>query len=305
MGGTAFAWGVIELVVFTTLAPSAAVAYGIVASRFLLWHADDRVTPPPSAALMVALALVTLGFVVSATHLGNPSNALYVLTRVGRAGLSDEVLSCAVFLALGGTFWVASLLRRPPKVVENLWLVATVASMVAYLVCTARVYCMPTIPTWNTAEAQASLVLEALAGGALLAHVLLAWDAGRTGTRKNKPPEGSAGKREGREGRALFVGSLLPAAAACIVLVLQHGHVVTLENAFGRGADLAPNYLAFVVLYAVGMLAANLLARAFSHLDTSAGHVSRRAALLSAPLLMYAATFLVRFEFYVTYMTSA
>lgn len=283
MGGTAFAWGVVELVAFTTLAPAAAVAYGIIAARFLLTRPQD-VPPVPVRALIAPLAIVTVGFVVSATHLGNPGNALYVLTRVGRAGLSNEVLSCGVFLALGGTFWIAALLHRPPKLLENLWLVATEAALVAYLVCTARVYCMPTIPTWNSAEAQACLTLEALAGGCLLARALLELDA--------RTPSA-------REARVLLGCALAATAGACVALVAYHGRVSALRNVFGAGADLVPHYPAHVVLYGMCLLAGVALAwRA----DRREGR--RRAALLCASAaLMYGGTFLARFAFYATYLT--
>ena len=292
MGGTAFAWSVIELVVFTALAPAAAVAYGIVASRFILLHADDRATPPPATALMMPLALVTVGFVVSATHLGNPSNALYVFVRVGRAGLSSEVLSCGVFLALGGTFWIAALLRRPPKTLENLWLVASVAAMVAYLVCTTRAYHMPTIPTWGTAEAQASLVFEALAGGALLARAILSWDA-RHGTRAS-----ILGRHEGL---ILASCSVTLGVVTCVILVLQHGRIATISNIFGTGADLVPHYLVCVALYGIGLLAANAL------VELGARRIGRGADVMLAvgSALLLVVTLVVRFEFYATYLALA
>ena len=54
-----------------------------------------------------------VGLVASATHLGNPANALYVFLGVGRSPLSTEVFCAVVFLALGGGV-LALLVRGAP-----------------------------------------------------------------------------------------------------------------------------------------------------------------------------------------------
>lgn len=329
MGGASFALNAIELVVFTTLAPAAAVAYAIVAGRFLVCHArrDDR-TPPPSSVLFVPLAIVTVGFIVSATHLGNPSNALYVLRRVGQAGLSTEVFCTAVFLCTGGLFWIASLLKRPPKPLENLWLALTIVAAAGYLASTTRVYCMPTIPTWNTVEAQVSLVLSALAGGTLLGCACLALGP--------EPPR-AAGRR------GLLATSMVCTCATCGVLVLQHQAIAPMRNVFGSALDFAPHYLPAVAVYGCALLAAAALmwwglgagragasemqragasgagvpsragtpgrADAPAHANapgvsgTNRANVGRRATLVASVVLMYLATFLIRFQFYSTYLS--
>ena len=301
MGGATFALNAIELVVFTTLAPSAAVAYAIVASRFLLSHADNRAhrAPVPCAALFVPLALVTIGFVVSATHLGNPGNALYVFNRVGQAGLSTEVFCTGLFLSLSGGFWIAAQLKRPPKLLENVWLVATVAAAVAYLVSTSRVYCMPTIPTWSTPQAQVSLLLNALAGGPLVACACL----GLTGSEPLRR----------RERQALLAGSAFATLASCAMLVWQWQVAAGMRNVFGSAGSFAPHYLAFVGVYGVGMLAACAfmgwaLARMGGEAPAGGALRSRRrqaAVLLAGVALMYVVTFLVRFQFYRMYLTLA
>ena len=54
-----------------------------------------------------------VGLVASATHLGNPSNALYVFLGVGRSPLSTEVFFAVVFLALAGLYWLVRFRRAP------------------------------------------------------------------------------------------------------------------------------------------------------------------------------------------------
>lgn len=304
MGGTSFALNAIELVIFTTLAPAAAVAYVIIAGRFLLRHTHrcDQ-TPPPSSLLFAPLAIITIGFIVSATHLGNPSNALYVLRRIGQAGLSTEVFCTALFLCVAGLFWIASLLRRPPKPLENLWLALTIAGAAGYLMSTTRVYCMPTIPTWNTVEAQASLALAALAGGTLLGCVCLACGS--------EPPRAT-------EARGLLATSAACTLATCGALVLQYRAIAPMRNVFGSALDFAPHYLPAVGIYGCVLLAAILLAgwelRARSAaMDAqtlgpeqptqAAGTRRGRVLLVVSVALMYLATFLIRFQFYSTYLS--
>lgn len=312
MGGVAFALEVIELVVFTTLAPPAAIAYVVVAGRFLVCHWRDRETPVPSATLMAPLALVTLGFVISATHLGNPSNALYVFTRVGSSGLSNEVLATGVFLFSAGLFWVASLLRRPPKPLENAWLLLTMAAAFAYLLCTSRAYSIPTIPTWNTAEAQASLLLVACASGFLLGRACLACQGARDGG--DKTSGGTPARRSPKVG-TLF-GTVL-AAAACATMLLQYDRVSDMSNAFGAVVDRVPHYLAFVIAYGALVVAGHLVlslglrrhgtpVKPVVAQDSAIG--ARRGRLVALAVasvaLVYVGTFLVRFQFYCMYMTS-
>ena len=60
----------------------------------------------------LSLLVAMVGLVASATHLGNPANALYVFTGVGRSPLSTEVLAAVIFLALASVFWLYSFAER-------------------------------------------------------------------------------------------------------------------------------------------------------------------------------------------------
>ena len=52
-----------------------------------------------SGALLIPFLVTLVGLVASATHLGNPDNALYVFSRVGASPLSNEVCAAVLFLA--------------------------------------------------------------------------------------------------------------------------------------------------------------------------------------------------------------
>ena len=79
----------ITLVVLTTLAPAGIVAYAALA----VWLVASRSPEECNAVshwLIVPLVFPLLGFVASATHLGTPANALYVLTGIGRSPCSTR-----------------------------------------------------------------------------------------------------------------------------------------------------------------------------------------------------------------------
>ena len=131
MTGFATALNEITLVLFTTLAPSGAVAYVIMGMAALRAQGDER--KRLSGALLIPFLVTLVGLVASATHLGNPDNALYVFSRVGASPLSNEV--CAAVL---------------------------------FLISVAFAYASRTVVTWDTPFVPVALCLNALVGGPVL-----------------------------------------------------------------------------------------------------------------------------------------
>ena len=97
-----------------------------------------------------------VGLIASATHLGNPSNALYVFTGVGRSPLSTEVFAAVIFLALAGVFWLYSFAERPHVGLQRGLLAAIDVAIVAFVVAVAFAYSVDTILTWSAAGARES-----------------------------------------------------------------------------------------------------------------------------------------------------
>ena len=113
----------ITLVLFTTIAPAGVMGYLTMALAIVLSRDEERAAAI-SRYLVVPLVLAISGLIASATHLGTPANALYVITGIGRSPLSNEVVAAVAFLALGGVYWILSFrddLRRPFRVA---WLAA-------------------------------------------------------------------------------------------------------------------------------------------------------------------------------------
>ena len=96
------ALGEVTLVLFTTLAPSGAVALVLVAAVLLLSKFESAMRVRISTFMCIPLVVTMVGLVASATHLGNPANALYVFLHVGSSPLSNEVVSAVGLLACSG-----------------------------------------------------------------------------------------------------------------------------------------------------------------------------------------------------------
>ena len=104
MDGFSVALSEITLVLFTTLAPSGAVAYLLMSLPVLSGRAAGDTARRLNQLTCLPLLVAMVGLVASATHLGNPANALYVFTGVGRSPLSTEVFAAVIFLALAGVY---------------------------------------------------------------------------------------------------------------------------------------------------------------------------------------------------------
>ena len=81
--GFATAFSEITLVLFTTLAPSGAVAYALMSFPIIYGRLSDDAHRRIDKALCIPLIVSLVGLVASATHLGNPANALYVFMGGG------------------------------------------------------------------------------------------------------------------------------------------------------------------------------------------------------------------------------
>ena len=129
--GFATAFSEITLVLFTTLAPSGAVAYALMSLPIIRGRLSDDAHRRIDKALCIPLIVSLVGLVASATHLGNPANALYVFMGVGRSPLSNEVFSAVIFLAFSGVYWLYSFAVKPRRLLQRLLAVGACVSAIA------------------------------------------------------------------------------------------------------------------------------------------------------------------------------
>ncbi len=289
--GFANAWDEITLVLFTTLAPSGVAALIIMALVFVVRGPalDTALRVAIDRFLWVPILVTMVGLVASATHLGNPANALYVLAGVGRSPLSNEVASGVVFLGSAGVYWLTAFSAdggRPR--LRRAALVAICALGVVFVTAIAFAYDAETIESWHLPVVPLSLWANALLGGPLLALVGLAAAGYRS--------------RDGRLERGLVAVAVLAWAANVALYLLWGASLPQIENALGAASDLAPAFMPLVGVFAVLAAAGVALAGAVA---------ARVPALTALPpwrlaaafALVAAGLFVMRFAFYMTRMT--
>ena len=238
-----------------------------------------------------------VGLVASATHLGNPANALYVFMGVGRSPLSNEVFSAVIFLAFSGVYWLYSFAVKPRRLLQRLLAVGACVSAIACITAIAFAYSADTIITWNTPFSPLSLWVNALLGGPVLA--IMGLRAARWKSRGN------------RFGRFMLALAVVALAACLVVYALQGAIVLPAENAVASAGDLVPHYALLVCFFAV-FAAAGIAVDALSLFRTSVsreGKASPDEMTISvvrasvAALLVLAGIFVMRFSFYMMHMT--
>lgn len=290
----------IALVLFTTIAPAGVMGYLVVAGAIVRTRDDARATAC-SRYLVVPLVLSITGLIVSATHLGTPANALYVLTGIGRSPLSNEVIAAVGFLALGGVYWILSFRDDLTRRFRIAWLAATGVAGLVFIGFISVAYAVPSVPTWDVPTAPATLWLNALVAGPLVGMLTLAF----------------ARQAPSRRASVVLVGvSCVAALADVAVLAVEwfafDGIVTTATHA----SDLVPAFPlvagAFLVLVALGVAlcaAAALRETPSAFLGPDPFVAVRRMRVLRlalgvlGTLFALGGCFVVRFTFYMAHMT--
>ena len=280
-----------------------------------------------SRLLVVPLAVVIIGLVTSATHLGNPANALYVFRGVGRSPLSTEVFFAVVFLLLGGIFWLQTFSLRPKPLLQRVWLAVIILVAVVFLTSMALAYQVPTILSWHTVFVPLGLLANAVAGGAILAlltlhlagHTRLALPNGNgSGNGKGKTSGSGNDKSKSKNKNKSIIRidiillALMIAATLLSLLfgLLQALNLMRLQSAFLQGSDLAVwLYIALVLFAVCAGISCTLIfttlttrnADQKSLQDTLKGTVLLRIA--ASCILMLVGIFALRLAFYAIHMT--
>ena len=300
VSGFDMAFGEITLVVFTTLAPSGAVALAIMAGVLLFAKLDDDARARIDKFMCIPLVVAMVGLIASATHLGNPANALYVFLHVGSSPLSNEVLSAVSFLACSGLYWLYSFSAKPVRWLQRALLALIAVTGVAFVTMVSLAYSVETITTWDLPTVPVSLWANALMGGPLLAALSLyvaRWRA-----------------LAGRFGLALMAEPVVALAANVAVYVAQGMLMGGVGNAVVRAVDLVPRYWQILAIFAVLALAGCVIAAVSMHVVSRAAQAqaatgslafSKRVLvrLLVSCLLVFAGVFAMRFAFYMMHLT--
>lgn len=288
MSGISTALDEVTLVLFTTLGPSGAMAYALMALPLIVRGdaMDPKVRKRLDQLLCIPVVVAMVGLVASATHLGNPANALYVISGFGRSPLSNEVVCGAVFLGVAGVFWLTSFSEGTGRVAARR-VVAAIASVLGlvFVGVISLAYDASTIVTWNTPYTPLTTWLNALSGGTLLA--ICGMRAARFHTQRHAL------------GRWLAVASAAAFAASIAVYVSWGLMLPGMHNAMASASELAPLFWPALAVFSVlGIVALVLGVRTVSWKGEAPIWIP-----VASVLLMLAAIFVMRFQFYMIHMT--
>ena len=289
----------VTLVLFTTFAPSGAVALVLVASVLLFSRLESTMRARISTFMCIPLVVTMVGLVASATHLGNPANALYVFLHFGSSPLSNEVVSAVGLLACSGLYWLYSFSVKPLVWLQRLLLAMIAAAGVAFVTMVSLAYSVDTIITWSLPTVPISLWLNALMGGPLLAAITLyaaQWRA-----------------LAGRFGLLLMTVPFIAFAANTLVYIVQGRLMGGVANSVVAAADLVPHYRMMLLTFALMCIVGCVLAAFTMHVVSreAMAHSGDELAfskrvlvrLVAACLLVLAGIFVMRFAFYMMHLT--
>ncbi|MDD1782629.1 dimethyl sulfoxide reductase anchor subunit [Enterovibrio sp. ZSDZ35] len=167
------AWHEWPLVVFTVFAQTSVGAF-LVLSVLLL---SKQFCPGGEQRLHKAMfglwVIMGLGFMTSTMHLGSPLRAMNALNMVGKSWLSNEIASGSVFFALGGFYWLLSILDKGSEGLRKVLMLGAMSMGAFFMYAMIMVYMIDTVPTWYTGLTPAAFLLTMAVSGLALAHLLL------------------------------------------------------------------------------------------------------------------------------------
>ncbi|MDR2716381.1 MAG: dimethyl sulfoxide reductase anchor subunit [Coriobacteriaceae bacterium] len=234
----------------------------------------DRLTAIP-------VLLVGVGFIAAMFHLATPLNALNALNGVGRSPLTNEVVVGLAFMVVALAYWVAALTGRLGLGVRKALVSVLAVLAVFFAGFIGLAYAIPTIPTWNTPFAPASMLGYCLLGGSLFGLLIL---------------QAADVLRDVASGsfKVLFVALGLLGAAAAVIGTLGLFMVA-------GGIEAAGHQVAAALPWLVGSIAGLVLSLALAVI--SVVRVPRLGVVALGCLVVLCSVFVGRLVFYALYIT--
>ncbi|EPL3462920.1 TPA: dimethyl sulfoxide reductase anchor subunit family protein [Enterobacter ludwigii] len=235
MGSGWHEWPLVIFTVFGQCVAGALIVMGLV----WLTEKDDAVKTRLVRSMFFLWLVMGIGFLASVLHLGSPLRAFNSLNRVGASALSNEIASGSVFFAVGGFWWLVSVIGKMPPALGKIWLVVSQILGVVFVWAMTRVYQIDTVPTWYTGYTTLAFFLTLVLGGPLFAALLL-----RVANTTYKSTFAAS-------------VSVLGLLACVAVIVLQSNDLATIHSSVQQASALLPDYGALqiwrIVLLAAGL----------------------------------------------------
>ncbi|MCA1922057.1 dimethyl sulfoxide reductase anchor subunit family protein [Buttiauxella noackiae] len=218
-------WHEWPLMVFTVLGQCVAGGFIVMALALLTGVSDRAQQKRVHWTMIVLWVLMGIGFMASVLHLGSPLRAFNSLNRIGESALSNEIASGSLFFAVGGFWWLITVLGKMPQALGKIWMVLTMILGVFFVWMMCKVYLIDTVPTWYSAYTPLSFFLTMFIGGPLLGYLLLSV-AGVTGWGM----------------RLLPAISLLAVVISSVVVMLQGMDLATIHSSITQASALVSQY---------------------------------------------------------------
>lgn len=278
----------VTLVLFTTLAPAGAMAFVLMSLPTIMRgkSIDPVMQKGIDKYLSVPVLVAMVGLIASATHLGSPANALYVLTGFGRSPLSNEVVCGVVFLGSGGIYWLTSFASKPKSATFRRIALAFISAFgLLFIGAISVAYDADTIITWSSPYAVITLWLNACIGGPLLA--LFGFRLARFYTTGH------------RLGKAMLVMGSVALIANVLFYIAWGSELPSVYNSYTTADILVPAYYPMIALFtifcAIGIA---LSVRAVRDRGEASIWI-----LVCAVFSAFIGIFFMRFAFYMIHMT--
>ena len=166
-------WHEWPLVLFTVLGQCVAGATIVTGLGWLAARHEPADQRRIVLTMFFLWVIMGIAFFASVLHLGSPLRAFNSLNRVGASALSNEIASGSVFFAVGGFWWLLSVLGKMPAALGRVWLLLGMVLGLLFVWAMTRVYQIDTVPTWYNGYTTASFFLTVLLTGPLFAALLL------------------------------------------------------------------------------------------------------------------------------------
>ncbi|WP_130098459.1 dimethyl sulfoxide reductase anchor subunit family protein [Siccibacter turicensis] len=217
-------WHEWPLVLFTVLGQCVVGGTIVTGGAWLACGRNSEQQQRIVRAMFFLWVLMGAGFIASMMHLGSPLRAFNSLNRIGESALSNEIASGSLFFALGGFWWLLTVLGKMPAALGKLWLVVTMLAGLVFVQAMTLVYQIDTVPTWYTGYTTLGFFMTVLLGGPLLGATLL-----------------SAARYRGKTSRLALV-SVLALLVSIGAALMQGVSLAAIASSVQQASALVPDY---------------------------------------------------------------
>ncbi len=275
-------WHEWPLMIFTVLGQCVAGGFIVMALALITGIRNREQKKRVEWTMIVLWVLMGIGFMASVLHLGSPLRAFNSLNRIGDSALSNEIASGSLFFAVGGFWWLITVLGKMPAGLDKLWMMLTMVLGVVFVWMMCRVYLIATVPTWYSVWTPLGFFLTMFIGGPLLGCLLL-----------------RAAGVNGWGMRILPVITLAALVVSAIVVLLQGMALATIHSSIQQATALIPQY-GTLMAWRIVLLAVALVCWLVPQLK---GRQPDVGVLTLAFILMIAGELIGRGVFYGLHMT--